>query len=116
MVITERAYGGVEDKHEKPTLGELNTIAGGFSGGGSSSAKRKRYARLVMMLAEEDMQMPSLSFMEEDLRDVFSHDNDLVVILIVMKNRWVHRVLVDQGSSIDIIFLGNICGHGRLSR
>jgi len=45
-----------------------------------------------------------LTFMKADLRDVIPHDNDLVVISIVTAGRKVHRVLVDQGSSADIMF------------
>jgi len=54
----------VEGNHEKPTLGELNTISGGFSGGGRSSA------RSVMVLSIEEVCMSSLNFIEEDLNDV----------------------------------------------
>jgi len=94
-VIMEWTYKVVEDKHEKPTLGELNSIIGGFSGGGSLSENRERYAKSLMMLAEEEVQTSSLNFTEEDLKDVFPHDNDLVVISIVMNSRWVHIMLVD---------------------
>lgn len=33
-----------EEGHERLVMGDLNMIAGGFSGGGLSSADRKRYA------------------------------------------------------------------------
>ena len=39
------------DEHEKPIMGDLNTIVGECFGGGVSSAIRKRYARSVMQLA-----------------------------------------------------------------
>jgi len=48
--------------------------------------------------------MPTLSFTREDLEDVFPHDNDPMVISVVMKSRRIHRVLVDQGSSVDVLF------------
>ena len=32
------------------------------------------------------------------------HDNDPVVISVVTAGRKVHRVLVDQGSSVDVMF------------
>jgi len=38
------------------------------------------------------------------LGDVFPYDNDPVVISIVMKSRRIHRVLVDQGSSANVLF------------
>ena len=38
------------------------------------------------------------------LRDVVPHDDDPVVILVVTAGRRVHQVLVDQGSSADVLF------------
>jgi len=46
-----------------------------------------------------------LTFTKADLRDVVPHDNDPVVISLVIAERRVHRVLVDQGSSADVMFL-----------
>jgi len=43
-------------------------------------------------------------FTRADLRDVVPHDNDPVVISIVTTGRKEHRVLVDQGSSADVMF------------
>jgi len=43
-------------------------------------------------------------FTRADLRDVVPHDNDPVVISVVTAGRKVHRVLVDQGSSTDVMF------------
>ena len=43
-------------------------------------------------------------FTRADLRDVVKHDNDLVVISVVATGRKVHRVLVDCGSSADVMF------------
>ena len=40
----------VDQTHETPIHGDLNTIAGGFSRGGNSTFKRKRYAQAVMSL------------------------------------------------------------------
>jgi len=47
---------------------------------------------------------PDLYFTKDDLRDVVSHDNDLVVISVVTIRRRVHRVLIHQGSSTDVMF------------
>ncbi|XP_068475106.1 uncharacterized protein [Phaseolus vulgaris] len=46
-----------------------------------------------------------LTFTKADLRDVVPHDNDPVVISMVTAGRRVHRVLMDQESSADVMFL-----------
>ena len=46
-----------------------------------------------------------LIFTKADLEDVIPHDNDPVVISAVTAGMKVHRVLVDQGSSADVMFL-----------
>ena len=45
-----------------------------------------------------------LAFTRADLHDVVPHDNDSVVISVITAGRRVHRVLVDQGSSTDVMF------------
>jgi len=46
-----------------------------------------------------------LAFTRADLHDVVPHDNDPVVISFVTAGRKVHRELVDQGSSADVMLL-----------
>ena len=45
-----------------------------------------------------------ITFTKEDLRDVVPHDNDPILILFVRAGKMVHRALVDQGSSADVMF------------
>ncbi|XP_068476843.1 uncharacterized protein [Phaseolus vulgaris] len=97
-----------EQAHEMPVLGVVHTIAGGFSGGGPTASQRKKYARGVNSIEERISGEPwesDLVFTRGDLRDVVPHDNDPVVISVVTAGRKVHRVLVDQGSSVDVMFL-----------
>jgi len=96
-----------EQAHEMPVLGEVHTIAGGFSGGGPTASQRKKYARGVNSIEERISGNPwesDLVFTRADLQDVVPHDNDPVVISVVTAGRKVHRVLVDQGSSADVMF------------
>ncbi|XP_068503752.1 uncharacterized protein [Phaseolus vulgaris] len=93
--------------HEMPTHGEVHTISSGFSEGGPTASQRKKYVRSVSSVAEEFPDDPwesDLVFARADLRDVVPHDNDPVVISVVTAGRKVHRVLVDQGSSADVMF------------
>jgi len=74
-----------EEGHERPVMGDLNTITGGFSGGVVSNMDRRRYAQAVMHVAAEVASTPTVSFTKEDLEDVFPHDNDPIVISVVRK-------------------------------
>ncbi|XP_068476452.1 uncharacterized protein [Phaseolus vulgaris] len=96
-----------DQAHEMPVHGEVHTISGGFSGGGPTASQRKKYARGVNPVDEKISGNPwesDLVFTRADLRDVIPHENDPVVISIVTAGRKVHRVLVDQGSSADVMF------------
>jgi len=85
--------------HEMPIHGEIHTISGGFSSGGCTASQRKRYARSVMsvagQVAADDLMDVDITFTRADLHDVVPHDNDPVVISVVIAGRKVHRVLVD---------------------
>jgi len=90
-----------DQAHDVPVHVELNTVSGGFSGGGSTANKHKRYARAMMSLEErnhDDMPDPDLYFTKAELVGVVPHDNDPVVIFVVMVGRKVHRALIDKGA------------------
>jgi len=66
-----------------------------------------KYARAVMTVEAQGADQAldvDLVFTKADLRDVVPHDNDPVVISVVTAGRKVHRVLVDEGSSTDVMF------------
>ena len=46
----------------------------------------------------------ALCFTRSDLEYVVPHENDPVVIPVVGVERNVHRFLIDQGSSVDVMF------------
>jgi len=96
-----------EKTHETQILGDLDTIVSGFSGEGSSASKRKRNVRAVMSLDtrrfDQSIEL-SLCFTNSDLEDVFPHEDDPVVISVITVGRKVPKVLIDQGSSADILF------------
>ena len=87
-------------------------ISGGFAGGGESSSTRKAHLRSIMSTEVAEVQavskLPrldtSITFSDSDLEGCqHPHDNPLVIRAVVA-NKTVHRVLVDNGSSTDIIF------------
>ena len=87
-------------------------ISGGFAEGGESSSARKAHLRSIRSAGIEEIQavskLPrlntSITFFDSDLEGCqHPHDDPLVVRAIVVK-KTAHRVLVDNGSSADIIF------------
>ena len=96
-----------DQAHETLVHGELNNISGGFSRGGSSTSKRKQYAQAMMSLEARRLNQPpkpTLCFTSSDLEDVISHEDDPVVIFVVTVGRKLHKVLIDQRSSTDVMF------------
>jgi len=97
---------GGDQEYEIPVHGEIHTISGGFSGGGCTASQQKKYARAVMSVEAQradDAFGIDLVFTKADLQDIIPHNNDPVVILVVTVGRKMHRVLVDQGSSTDVM-------------
>ena len=98
-------------QHQQP-LGEIHVISGGFAGGGESSSAWKAHLRSIRSAEIAEIQavskLPrldtSITFSDSDLEGCqYPHDNPLVVRAVVA-NKTVHRVLVDNGSSANIIF------------
>ncbi|KAK2410564.1 hypothetical protein QL285_045924 [Trifolium repens] len=87
----------------------VNTIVGGFAGGGESSNARKRYVRRAEFEAifvghTSISATPDLSFTKEDKKEVMPHDDDPLVIQVQILNCDVKRVLIDSGSSANIMY------------
>jgi len=98
---------GEDQGHEILVHGEVHTIAEEFSEGGCTASQRRKYARAVMSVEAQELDDAldvDLVFTKADLRDIVPHENDQVVILVVTAGRKVHHVLVDQGSSADVMF------------
>ena len=87
-------------------------ISGGFAGGGESSSARK--AHLCSIRSREVMEVQvvsklprlhtAITFSYSDLEGCQHPHDDPLVIRAVVANKKIHRVLVDNGSSSDIIF------------
>ena len=109
-------------QHQQP-LGEIHVISGGFAGGGESSSARKAHLLNIRSAEIGEIQavskLPrldtSITFSDSDLEGCQHPHDDPLVVRVVVSNKTVHRVLVDSGSSADIIFTSafNKMGIGR---
>ena len=87
-------------------------ISGGFARGGESSSARKAHLHSIrsreVMEVQAVSKLPQLNtaitFLDSDLEGCQHPHDDPLVIRAVVSNKTIHRVLVDNGSSADIIF------------
>ena len=101
--------GKAEEPAHQP-LGEIRMIVRGTSIGSSSKAK-KSYLQEVqnMQISGQPLRMikedePTIIFTDEDARRMYHpHDNAIVITLIVA-NYTTRRVLINNGSSTNIIY------------
>jgi hypothetical protein len=95
-----------------PPLGEIHVITGGVAAGGTSRSSRKAYARQIhnVLVTQKMDKKPRLedlpiTFAEEDARKVFHPHDDALVVTLEIAGYSTRRVLIDNGSSADIIYL-----------
>uniref|UniRef100_A0A2N9FNL6 Uncharacterized protein n=1 Tax=Fagus sylvatica TaxID=28930 RepID=A0A2N9FNL6_FAGSY len=100
-------------EHNRPgPVGEIRTIIGGPASGGTSRASRKAYARqvhniMVVQRPPKNVRLDDqiISFSEEDARGTHQPHDDALVITINIAGFTTRRVMVDNGSSADILYL-----------
>ncbi|XP_057458501.1 uncharacterized protein LOC130749195 [Lotus japonicus] len=88
------------------TPSEVGTIDGGFGGGGVTSAARKRNARAVNAVTEVlfGFHHPDITISSAEFFGIKPHLDDPILVLLSVNQLNVQRVLLDQGSSADIIY------------
>ena len=87
-------------------------ISGGFVSGGESSSAMKAHLRSFRPGETLEVQAVSklprldttITFLDANLEGCQHPHDDPLVIRVVVANKTVHRVLIDYGSSVDIIF------------
>ncbi|XP_072066743.1 uncharacterized protein [Arachis hypogaea] len=84
----------------------IHMINGGFDKGGISNFSRKRHLKEVYQVRKDNKipDLPTISFIKENAQGVTLVHDDSVVITMIIVNANLHRTLVDQGSSVDILF------------
>ncbi|XP_068483271.1 uncharacterized protein [Phaseolus vulgaris] len=89
----------------RPVRGFINTISGGFSGKESSSA-RKQHWRNIRSVNHvfKRRTLPPMLFTDEDFQEIDPDHDDPMVITVEIAEYAVMKTLVDQGSSVDILF------------
>ncbi|XP_075653600.1 uncharacterized protein LOC142623992 [Castanea sativa] len=95
---------------QQDVIGEISTIAGGpFMGGSYKSLKKacQRQVNSVHMepLLKQRRTNQDIFFSEEDARGVRQPHNDPLVITLTIEGFNTKRILVDNGSSADIMYL-----------
>ena len=98
--------------HQPPQdiIGEIKTIAGGPFIGGSFRSLKKACQRQVnsdhmVPLFKQRRTDQDMSFNKADARGVKQAHNDPLVIMLNIEGFNTKRILVDNGSSVDIICL-----------
>ena len=86
-------------------------IIGGTATTGSSNKARKTYLRMVQNVQLTGSvpkiarrENPIIGFSEEDTRHLHHPHDDALVVSIRVGDYNVHRMLVDNGSSADILY------------
>ena len=98
-------------QYQQP-LGEIHVNSRGFVGGGESSSARKAHLRSIRLGEVMEVQAVSklprldiaITLSDLDLEGCQHPHDDPLVIRVVVANKTIHRVLVYNGSSADIIF------------
>ncbi|XP_075670024.1 uncharacterized protein LOC142639771 [Castanea sativa] len=100
-----------ENERPRPPVGDIRMIVGGNTSAGSSKKARKTYLRTVQRVQSTGaspiatrQDSPSIGFTEEDARRLHHPHDDALVVSIRAGDYNMHRVLVDNGNSADILY------------
>ena len=87
---------------------EVSYIAGGFAGGGCSNSARKKHLRVIQSVhlasTHRRPHIPPITFTDGDFTAIDPAQDDPMVITVEIDKFAIAKVLVDQGSSVDILY------------
>ena len=105
----EKLMGKIEES-SRPPLGEIRVIIGGSSTGQLSKSK-KAYLKVVQSvqlsgrsLRARSMDEEAITFTDEDAERIHHPHDDAIVITLLIADYTTKKVLVDNGSSTDILY------------
>ena len=105
----EKLKGKMEES-SWPSLGEIRVIIGGTSTGQTSKSK-KTYLKVVQNVQlsgrspkTKGIDEPTISFTDEEAERIHHPHDDEIVITLLIVDYITRRVLVDNGSSTDILY------------
>ncbi|XP_015941655.1 uncharacterized protein LOC107467132 [Arachis duranensis] len=90
--------------------GIINCISGGYAGGRHTSSARKRTYRAMLAVTDAPkvpqpiQDFPEMTFGSTDFNHADANYDDPVVICIQLGDLIVRKVLLDPGSSVDVLF------------
>lgn len=102
-----------KEEGDKVVCHTLKTITRGFDGDGETSFPQREYARQILTIedlpidpkkGETKAPEAEISFSKKDEACVHPHNDDPMVITVRCDDWKIKRVLVDQGSSINILY------------
>ncbi|KAG7532877.1 Integrase catalytic core [Arabidopsis thaliana x Arabidopsis arenosa] len=100
------------EEEPRSSKGKINVILGGSKICRDTISAIKKHRRNVLFKANlgEEIDFPgvSISFDEEETRHLERPHDDALVITLDVANFEVSRILIDTGSSVDLIFLGTL--------
>uniref|UniRef100_A0A2N9IZJ8 Reverse transcriptase domain-containing protein n=1 Tax=Fagus sylvatica TaxID=28930 RepID=A0A2N9IZJ8_FAGSY len=101
----------LEDR-PRDVIGEIRTIVGALASEGTSRLSRKAYARqahniLVTQRPQKNVKLDDqvITFSEDDAREIHQPQDDTQVVTMTIAGFITRRVLINNGSSADIIYL-----------
>nr|XP_023881236.1 uncharacterized protein LOC111993638 [Quercus suber] len=110
-----------DNDHPRPPVGDIRMIVGGMATRSSKKA-RKMYLKMVQKVQLTGpvqkvarRESPIIEFSKEDVRRFHHPHDDALVVSLQVRDYNLHRVLVDNGSSVDILYY-SACQQMKISR